>query len=62
MPFLDNFAHCGGMLMGLFMGLGLLVQKREDDHGDRLNKKCYQASAWLLIDKSWREWRGCRFY
>lgn len=29
--------------MGLFMGLGLLVQEREDDRGDRLNKKCYQV-------------------
>lgn len=43
MPFLDNFAHIGGMLMGFFMGLGLLVQKTEDDLGDRLNKKCYQV-------------------
>ncbi|CAM9536101.1 unnamed protein product [Ectocarpus sp. 12 AP-2014] len=48
MPFLDNFAHCGGMLMGLFMGLGLLVQKREDDRGDRLDKKCYQVSLQLV--------------
>lgn len=43
MPFLDNFAHIGGMFMGFLMGLALLVQKREDDLGDRLGKKCYQV-------------------
>jgi len=43
MPYLDNFAHVGGMIMGFLMGLGLLVQKREDDHGQRLEKKCYQV-------------------
>lgn len=45
MPYLDNFAHCGGIIMGFFMGLGLLVQKREDDRGDRLGKKCYQVGC-----------------
>ncbi|CAN0426056.1 unnamed protein product, partial [Scytosiphon promiscuus] len=47
-PFLDNFAHIGGMLMGFLVGLGLLVQKREDDFGSRLDKKCYQMSLQLV--------------
>lgn len=29
--------------MGFFMGLGLLVQKREDSFGSRLETKCYQV-------------------
>ena len=29
MPYLDNFAHIGGLIMGFFAGLGLLVQKRD---------------------------------
>ena len=43
MPFLDNFAHIGGLVMGFFIGLGLLVQKREDGTGEALDKKCYQV-------------------
>eukprot|EP00903_Cladosiphon_okamuranus_P009160 g8753.t1 len=48
MPFLDNFAHIGGMLMGFFMGLGLLVQKTEDDLGDRLSTRWYQRTLQLV--------------
>lgn len=44
MPYLDNFAHIGGMLMGFLVGLGLLIQDREDEIGTRLEKKIYQAS------------------
>lgn len=43
MPYLDNFAHIGGIIMGFFMGLGLLVQKREDVYGSRLDTRCYQV-------------------
>lgn len=48
MPFLDNFAHIGGIIMGFFMGLGLLVQKREDSFGSRLETKCYQQTLQLV--------------
>lgn len=48
MPFLDNFAHIGGMIMGFLMGLGVLVQKTEDDLGAQLNKKCYQVGQTLV--------------
>ncbi|CAN0399021.1 unnamed protein product [Discosporangium mesarthrocarpum] len=44
MPFLDNFAHIGGIIMGFLLGLVLLVQKREDDKGELVNKKCYQVT------------------
>ncbi|CAM9568471.1 unnamed protein product [Chrysoparadoxa australica] len=33
MPYLDNFAHLGGMVMGFCVGLALLVHKREDVTG-----------------------------
>ena len=45
MPFLDNFAHIGGLMMGFLIGLGLLVQKTEDGAGEALNKKCYQVQT-----------------
>lgn len=45
MPYLDNFAHIGGIVMGFVMGLGLLVQGREDEFGERLEKKCYQVGV-----------------
>lgn len=44
LPFLDNFAHIGGMLRGLLVVLSCLMQKRERDFGSRLDKKCYQVS------------------
>eukprot|EP00904_Undaria_pinnatifida_P012099 jgi/Undpi1/8019/HiC_scaffold_24.g10491.m1 len=48
MPFLDNFAHIGGLMMGFLIGLGLLVQKTEDGAGEALNKKCYQRTLQLV--------------
>lgn len=43
MPYLDNFAHIGGMVMGFWLGLGLLVQRRIDERGNQLDTKCYQV-------------------
>lgn len=48
MPFLDNFAHIGGMIMGFLMGLCLLVQKRDDRLGYRLDPNCFQVRSRCL--------------
>jgi len=45
MPFLDNFAHVSGTLMGILCGLILLNQKKVDRLGFHRPKRCYQIMA-----------------
>lgn len=41
-PMLDNFAHVGGFLTGVIVGLSLLIRKRTDAHRRLKSKKCTQ--------------------
>lgn len=43
LPFLDNFAHFGGLCCGMFFGFTLLVQDRYDIWGSRKTRKPYQV-------------------
>jgi len=43
MPYLDNFAHVGGFLCGMFIGLTLLIQTRLDIYGRNKGRKDYQV-------------------
>jgi hypothetical protein len=41
MPYLDNFAHIGGLAMGFTLALWLCVLPRVDGHGESVPKRCY---------------------
>jgi membrane associated rhomboid family serine protease len=43
MPFLDNFAHIGGLLTGFFCGFGVLVSNRYSYYGELKRRKTYQV-------------------
>mmetsp|Transcript_39324 Transcript_39324/g.64430 ORF Transcript_39324/g.64430 Transcript_39324/m.64430 type:complete len:569 (+) Transcript_39324:107-1813(+) len=48
MPYLDNFAHTGGMVFGVLCGLVLLAQTRVDHFGFARGRKCYQTALATL--------------
>jgi membrane associated rhomboid family serine protease len=43
MPFLDNFAHIGGLITGFFCGFGVLVSNRYSYYGELKRRKTYQV-------------------
>jgi len=45
MPFLDNFAHVGGTIMGILCGLVLLNQEKVDRLGFHRPNRCYRIVA-----------------
>jgi hypothetical protein len=51
MPFLDNFAHLGGLICGCTLGLGVLVQTRYYYSGVKKRKRIYQIllMGWSII-------------
>jgi hypothetical protein len=47
-PFLDNFAHVGGLICGFICGLTLLVHERYTADGERKGRKNYQLCLQAL--------------
>jgi hypothetical protein len=41
MPYLDNFSHIGGLVMGFTLALWLCVLPRVNGHGESVPKRCY---------------------
>lgn len=48
MPFLDNYAHIGGLTSGCILGLGVLVQTRYYYSGVKKRKRTYQIVLMVL--------------
>lgn len=48
MPFLDNYQHLGGLICGLIIGLGVLVQQRYYYSGVKKGKRNYQICLMML--------------
>ena len=48
MPFLDNYAHIGGLTCGCVLGLGVLVQTRYYYSGLKKGKRTYQIVLMVI--------------
>lgn len=49
LPYIDNFAHLGGFVTGLMVGLGVLSRKRYYTSGEEKPEKIYQIAVSMLF-------------